>query len=48
MSQESNGGDWTGVRDGFKEMGGELGEAMSARVVEEGKKRDDRAKEARA
>jgi transcriptional regulator len=47
MSQESNGGDWTGVRDGFKEMGGELGEAMSARVVEEGKKRDDRAKQAR-
>jgi transcriptional regulator len=48
MSQEMSGGDWEGVRDGFKDMGGELGEEMSARVAEEGEKRDKRAEEAKA
>lgn len=44
MSQEMKGGDWAGVRDGFKAMGGELGNAMAQRVAEEGQKRDDKAK----
>ena len=48
MSQEMNGGDWTGVVEGFKEMGGELGEAMASRVKEEGEKRDERANAAKA
>lgn len=48
MSQEMKGGDWNGVVEGFKEMGGELGEAMAARVTEEGKKRDEKASQAQA
>lgn len=48
MSQEMKGGDWEGVKEGFKAMGGELGEAMSTRVAEEGKKRDERAETAKA
>ena len=47
MSQEMKGGDWTGVVQGFKEMGGELGTEMAKRVEEEGKKRDDKAEAAK-
>jgi transcriptional regulator len=47
MSQEMKGGDWSGVVEGFKEMGGELGKKMAGRVEEEGQKRDDRAEAAK-
>jgi transcriptional regulator len=48
MSQEMKDGDWEGVRDGFKDMGGVLGDEISARVTEEGEKRDERAEKAKA
>lgn len=48
MSQEMKGGDWQGVVDGFKDMGGELGTEMASRVEEEGKKRDERAEAVKA
>jgi predicted FMN-binding regulatory protein PaiB len=48
MSQEMSGGDWSGVVEGFRGMGGELGTEMAARVEEEGRKRDERAAAAKA